>query len=374
MRDLKKWILNDLMNEEAEEQINASRYERNSNRKDYRNGYKQRSLLTTDGKIILDKPQFRETSFHTAVFDNYSRVERAVESIILESYLSGVSTRSVNKVIKSLDVQVSPSYVSSLSSRLDKTVNEFLERKIDGVYKFIYIDGTYLKIRNNGRYMNKAIYICVGINSDGYREILGSRIYDSETEIEWELFFDDLKNRGLNGVEMVISDGNKGIREAVKQSFPGSSWQYCHVHFMRNLRKLMGKQQWNDISLLIKQALDNPDILPVLQDKLIDKGLDKCSTMFDRYYDSLYNYRSFNTNIQGLRRLRVSNAIERLNEEIKRRTKKIGAFPSDDSAMRLAGSIIMDINEEYVTGRKYINREKSAKSKVIYNLQKIMYI
>ena len=358
MRDLKKWILNDLMNEEAEEQINASRYERNNNRKDYRNGYKQRSLLTTDGKIILDKPQFRETSFHTAVFDNYSRVERAVESIILESYLSGVSTRSVNKVVQSLDVQVSASYVSSLSSRLDKTVNEFLERKIDGMYKFIYIDGTYIKIRNNGRYRNKAIYVCVGINSDGYREILGSRIYDSETEIEWELFFDDLKNRGLNGVEMVISDGNKGIREAVKQSFPGASWQYCHVHFMRNLRKLTGKQQWNDISLLVKQALDNPDILPVLQDKLIDKGLDKCSTMFDRYYDSLYNYRSFNTNIQGLRRLRVSNTIERLNAEIKRRTKKIGAFPSDDSAMRLAGSIMMDINEEYVTGRKYINMEE----------------
>ena len=206
MRDLKKWILNDLMNEEAEEQINASRYERNSNRKDYRNGYKQRSLLTTDGKIILDKPQFRETSFHTAVFDNYSRVEKSVESIILESYLSGVSTRSVNKVVQSLDINVSPSYVSSLSSRLDKTVNEFLERKIDGEYKFIYIDGTYIKIRKNGRYRNKAIYICVGINSDGYREILGARIYDSETEIEWELFFDDLKDRGLNGVEMVISD------------------------------------------------------------------------------------------------------------------------------------------------------------------------
>ena len=358
MRDLKKWFLNHLMKEEAEEQINASRYERNSNRKDYRNGYKQRSLLTTDGKIILDKPQFRETSFHTAVFGNYSRVERAVESIILESYLSGVSTRSVNKVIKSLDVQVSPSYVSSLSSRLDKTVNEFLERKIDGEYKFIYIDGTYLKIRNNGRYGNKAIYICVGINREGYREILGARIYNSETEIEWELFFDDLKDRGLNGVELVISDGNKGIRETVKQSFPGASWQYCHVHFMRNLRKLMGKQQWKDISLLVKQALDNPDILPVLQDKLVDKGLDKCSTMFDKYYDSLYNYRSFNTNIQGLRRLRVSNTIERLNAEIKRRTKKIGAFPSDDSAMRLAGSIMMDINEEYVTGRKYINMEE----------------
>ncbi len=157
---------------------------------------------------------------------------------------------------------------------------------------------------------------------------------------------------------MVISDGNKVIRAAVKKSFPGASWQYCHVHFMRNLRKLMGKNQWNDISLLIKQTLDNPDILPVLQDKLIDKGFNKCSTMFDRYYDSLYNYKSFNTNIQGLRRLRVSNTIERLNEEIKRRTKKIGAFPSDDSAMRLAGSIMMDINEEYLTGRKYINMEE----------------
>ncbi len=158
-------------------------------------------MLTTDRKSILDKPQFREISSHIAVFYNYARVERAVESIILESYLG--------------------------------------------------------KLRNNVRYMNKGVYICVGINSDGHREILGARIYDSETEIQWELFFDDLKDRGLNGVELVISDGNKGIREAVKQSFPGSSWQYCHVHFMRNLRKLMGKQQWKDISLLIKQSLDN---------------------------------------------------------------------------------------------------------------------
>ena len=120
----------------------------------------------------------------------------------------------------------------------------------------------------------------------------------------------------------------------------------------------MGKQQWKALSLLVKQALDNPDVLPVLQDKLIDKGLNKCSLLFDKYYDSLYNYRSFNTNIQGLRRLRVSNTIERLNGEIKRRTRKIGAFPSDDSAMRLAGSIMIDINEEYVTGRKYINMEE----------------
>ena len=119
----------------------------------------------------------------------------------------------------------------------------------------------------------------------------------------------------------------------------------------------MGKQQWKALSLLIKQGLDNPDILPVLQDKLVDKGLDKCSAIFDRYYDSLYNYRSFNTNIQGLRILRVFNTIERLNAEIKRRIKKIGAFPSDDSAMRLAGSIMMDINEEYITGRKYINMD-----------------
>ena len=222
--------------------------------------------------------------------------------------------------------------------------------------KFIYIDATYFKVRDEGRYGNKALYVCIGINPEGRREILSSRLYNSETEVEWESFFDDLKSRGLKGVELVISDGHRGIMEAVSRSFLGASWQYCHVHFMRNLMKIIPKKKWPSVSMIVKEALENESLISTAQDVLVDKGLEKASEMFERWHASLYNYMAFSPSDQ--RRLRTTNVLERLNLELKRRTRKIGAFPSDQSLLRLAVSIMMDINEEWITGRRYINMEE----------------
>jgi putative transposase len=188
-------------------------------------------------------------------------------------------------------------------------------------------------------------------------EILSSRLYDSESEVEWESFFDDLKNRGLTGVELVISDGHKGIQESVARSFLGAAWQYCHVHFMRNLMKLIPKKKQSSVMQIVKQALENESLISTAQDLLIKEGIDKASEMFERLYPSLYNYRAFGESNQ--RRLRTTNVLERLNLEFKRRTKKIGAFPSEQSLLRLIVSIMMDINEEWITGRRYIKMEEN---------------
>ena len=159
-------------------------------------------------------------------------------------------------VVESLGVEnISASYVSTLASELDASVKSFLERPIESPMKFIYIDATYFKVREDGTYGNKALYVCIGINPEGRREILSAHLYDSETEIQWESFFDDLKDRGLRGVELVISDGHKGIQESVTRSFLGAAWQYCHVHFMRNLMKLIPKKKQSSVMQHLKRIL-----------------------------------------------------------------------------------------------------------------------
>ncbi len=356
-RQLIEWFLNDVMDEEARVQLSSMPYERTEERKGHRNGSRTRKLKTVDGELELKKPQIREFPFRTAVFDRYSRVEKALDSVILESYIQGVSTRNVKSIVESLGMEnVSASYVSTLASELDSRVREFLERSIESPMKFIYMDATYFKVRENGKYRSRALYVCIGINPEGRREILSARLYDSETEIEWESFFDDLKNRGLTGVELVISDGHKGIQESVTRSFLGAAWQYCHVHFMRNLMKLIPKKK-SSVMQIIKQALENESLVSNAQDTLVKEGLNKASDMFERWYPSLYNYKACSESCQ--RRLRTTNVLERLNLEFKRRTKKIGAFPSEQSLLRLVVTIMMDVNEEWITGRRYMNMEEN---------------
>ena len=355
-KQLIEWFLNEVMDREAMDQIRAEWYERSEQRKAHRNGKRKRSLKTSDGDLTLEKPQIREFPFETQVFDRYSRVERAVESAILESYIQGVSTRRVKSIVETLGIRkVSPSYVSSLSSDLDQKVKEFLERPIEKEIRYMYVDATYIKVRQDSRYKSMALYIAAGVREDGYREILGARLYDSETEIDYESFFDDLKDRGLKGLDLVISDGHKGIREAVLRSFPGASWQFCHVHFIRNLMKKVSRKKWGSVSLIVKESLENPSLMPLAQQALIDNRMDRAAEMYERWSDSLYNYQS--SPREHWIRIRTTNMMERLNYEVKRRTKKVGAFPSEKALIRLAGSILMDMNEEWITGRKYLRIE-----------------
>ena len=263
-----------------------------------------------------------------------------------------MSTRSVNSIINNLGVNVSPEYVSSLNRELDTKVKEFLEIRIENKIKYLYIDATYFKVRENGKYKSMALYTSIGVNTNGIRQIFSMDIYNSEDEMDWNNFFFKLKERELKGLKPVISDGHKGIMNAVSISFPGSLWQYYHFHFMKNLRKTINNEHWKDVSKIVSEALMDESLFRMAMDRMEEMKLNKSIDMFYKWYDSLYSYISFPK--EHHRKLHTNNVTERFNRELKRRNKKIGAFPNGDSLIRLVVSIAMNINEEWLI-RKYIN-------------------
>jgi transposase-like protein len=356
LKKLLTWFLNLVMQLEAMEQIDAEPYQRVDSRKAHRNGYKERSLKTRVGELKLKKPQFREISFATKVFDRYSRVEKALINAVIESYLQGVSTRRVQDIVSRLGVEdLSASSVSRISRELDGRVEEFLKRPIEHSIPYLFVDASYFKVRTDSRYITKAFLIVTAVRDDGYREILGARIADGEDELFWTGLFDDLKDRGLSGVKLVVSDGHKGIQKAVEKSFLGASWQMCHVHFIRAVLRNVAKKYHKEIADKIKIALESETEMQQLCLDLESRGYSKSAGTIEHFRFSLWNYRSFPRN--HWRRIRTTNGLERINKELKRRTRVVGAFPSDQSFMRLGASILIDINEEWMTTKKYLSMD-----------------
>jgi putative transposase len=356
LKKLLTWFLNLVTQLEAIQQSDAEPYQRIDSRKAHRNGYKERSLKTRVGEIRLKKPQFREISFETKVFDRYSRVEKALINAVLESYLQGVSTRRIQDIVSRLDIEsLSASSVSRISKELDEKVEEFLKRPIEHPIPYLFVDASYFKVRTDSRYVTKAFMIVTGVRDDGYREILGARIADGEDELFWSGLFQDLADRGLSGVKLVVSDGHKGIRKAVDKSFLGASWQMCHVHLIRAVLRNVAKKYHKEIADKIKMALEDETAMQQLIHELEDRGYSKSADTAESFRFSLWNYRAFPR--EHWRRIRTTNELERINKELKRRTRVVGAFPSDQSFMRLGVSILIDINEEWMTTRKYLSMD-----------------
>lgn len=354
LKKLLTWFLNLVMQIEAIQQADAEPYQRSESRKAHRNGYKDRSLKTRVGELILKKPQFREISFETKVFDRYSRVEKALINAVLESYLQGVSTRRILDIVSRLGIKnLSASSVSRISQELDEKVEEFLKRPIEHPIPYLYVDASYFKVRSDSRYVTKAFMIVTGVRDDGYREILGARIADGEDELFWSGLFQELAERGLSGVKLVISDGHRGIRKAVEKSFLGASWQMCHVHLMRAVLRNVAKKYHREVAEKIKIALEDETKMYDLILELENRGYSKSADTAERFRFGLWNYRAFPR--EHWKRIRTTNGLERINKELKRRTRVVGAFPSDKSFMRLGVSILIDINEEWMTTRKYLS-------------------
>jgi len=360
MQQLITWFLNDVMKEEVAQQAGVPRYARSSTRRAHRNGYRQRSLKTRFGELSLQKPQLREIPFETKVFERYSRTEKALVNVIIESYLQGVSTRNVETVISHLGVnQISASYVSKVAQELDEKVHEFLEKPIDSYVPFLFVDASYFKVRDGVRYVSKALLIVVGVRTDGYREIFTFSVADAEHELTWEGIFSDLKERGLNKVDLIISDGHNGIQTAAEKMFPGSSWQMCHVHFIRAVLRKVSRKYHKEIAETLKECLSDLHRLQEFAVQLDERGLSRAADTIRRFNHGLLNYRAFPP--EFWKKIRTTNLLERVNKELKRRSRKIGAFPNDASLLRLAGSILIDINEEWITGNRYL----SVKSEMI---------
>ncbi|WP_054848654.1 IS256 family transposase [Methanoculleus chikugoensis] len=363
MKTLITWFLNQVMLAEALQQAGAAQYERTDARKAHRNGYKDRSLKTRyGGETILRKPQFREFPFETQVFGRYARVEKALVNAIVESYLQGVSTRKIQEIVSHLGIdQLSPpASVSRMAKNLDDQVQAFFLRPIEQAIPYLFVDASYYKIRDGARYVTKAVLVVAGVRDDGYREILGARITDCENEEFWSGMFEELNERGglTGGVQLVVSDGHTGIQKAAEAAFLGASWQMCQVHCTRAVLRNIPRKHQKEVVEGLKEAYGSEQRLQDLADDLNARGgYRKAANTIERFLPpGLMSYTAF-PKPHG-KRLRTTNMVERVNRELKRRTKVVGVFPNEESLLRLVGSILMDINEEWVTGRRYLTMEK----------------
>ena len=352
-------ILNSILEKEFETFIGASRHERSDERKDYRNGHKERTLKTTLGELNLLRPYARSGKFETKLFENYSRIDKALVSLIVESYLKGVSTRKVESIVGELGIELSHTTVSNLSHELDELVTAFRTSPLRAYYPYLYADATYLKVFNGTRFVSLSVIIAIGVNEEGYREILDIMLEDAESELAYKDFFSGLKERGVQKVDLVISDGHKGIQSAASKSFTGSSWQLCSVHFKRNLIKIVPKKDLEGVLAYFDDVLYAKDMQEA---HTIGHGMiatyetshPKLAAYLERNLDDVMTFLSFPK--KHHRKIRSSNVLERFNKEVKRRTKVIGAFPSENSVLRLLVPLAVDTNAKWLD-RRYVSWE-----------------
>jgi transposase-like protein len=352
-------FLNAVMEREFESFIGAEKHERTDERVDYRNGHKERQLKTTLGELNLLRPYARSGKFETKLFENYSRIDKALASIIVEGYLKGISTRKVESVISELDIDLSHTTVSTLSRELDELITEFRTSPLRGYYPYLYVDATYLKIFNGSRFISQAVIIAIGVNEDGYREILDIDIAYEESYGSYKGFFETLKERGMKKIDLVISDGHKGIKRAAQESFSGSSWQLCSVHVKRNIIKIVPKKHLKEVLEYLGDVLKSKDVQEAhsVGHAMIATYETRFPKLAKYLEDNLVDVMTFLAfPKRHHRKIHSTNVLERFNREIKRRTRVVGAFPSEGSALRLLVPLAVDTNAKWLD-RKYVSWE-----------------
>ena len=349
-KDLLQNCLNKLLKAESEEQLKAAPYERTENRTDSRNGTRERGLVTRIGKIELQVPRHRNQPFKTMIFDNYERSEAALIACMAEMVVNGVSTRKVSQVVETLcGTSYSKSAVSDICKDLDKEVAEFRIRPIVKRYPFLTLDATYFKVRENHRIVSKSFMIAVGADESGHHEILGFGTYDKESKETWQNFVKELKKRGLSGPMMITSDSHEGIRYAITKEFPTVPWQRCQFHFLRNIIDKVPKKYQAGLKTELHEMF-NQDTIEAARRKrnsIINDYQDvaeNAMNCLDEGFDSAMTAMVFPFRIY--QHFRTSNHVERLNSELKRRSKVIGIFPNEASLIRLIGSVLIDLGEK----------------------------
>jgi len=362
LRQMLEFMAQQTLECEMTEHLGAKSYERTFERKGLRNGYKPRILITRVGDLRLLVPQDRDGTFSTSLFCRYQRSEKALVLTLMEMYIQGVSTRKVKKVTEELcGRSFSSQLISKLTKGLDQELSVWRNRPLCGPYPYLIVDARYEKVRVNHKVISQGVLIVIGVNKEGRREILSVEMADTENTTTWSSMFKGLKQRGLDGVLLVVSDNHEGIKAAASRYFQGASWQRCQCHFIRNLLCLAPKGLKKTLHAELRAIFDSSD-LSMAKKRLFEtiKSWEKMrpdiAEKLDEEAEDVLTCFYFPASHR--KRIRTTNCVERLNQEIKRRTKVARIFPNRDSTLRLITALCVEQSEEWETSRKYLNMEK----------------
>ena len=352
LRRLVQEVIQRVLEEELTAFLGAECYERTGARRGYRNGYKPRGLRTRVGKIELMVPKDREGRFSTELFERYQRSEKAFVLAIAEMYVQGVSTRKVKKVTEMLcGLEITRSRVSALAKGLDDQIAEWRNRPLGGrAYPYLLVDARYEKVRSEARVVTRGVLVVVGIDSGGHREILGTYVANTESETSWSEVFRDLADRGLAGVRYVVSDAHKGLVHAIGRHFQGVVWQRCQVHFMRNVLAMVRKGDRRWVLGLVRGITGSQTRREA--DRQLKRAVEALGTAYPKLAGFLEDHGSEMLGVYELPPshrtvMRSTNMLERLNQELRRRTRVVRIFPDEFSCLRLVSALAMETSEEW---------------------------
>ena len=377
---LVKKLLDQVLLAESAQQLQAQPYERSKERADYRNGIRERYLTTRIGTITLEVPRHRNTPFQSQLFDNYQRSEAALINTMIEMVVNGVSTRKVSRVIEELcGKEVSKSLVSEVCKKLDPEIDAFRQEPLDGkLWPFLMLDATYFKVREGHKVTSKAMMVAMGYSEEGKRELLGFNVYDNESNPTWFDFLADLKNRGLRGTLMITSDAHPAILNAITKVFPGVPWQRCQFHFMRNIMDVTPTKEQAGLAVELREMFSSRTLEEAIKRKQEIQKDYACIAphaveILEQGFEDTMTVMALPEEVRV--HLRTSNALERVNKELKRRSDIIKVFPNAPSLLRLMGAVLIEYNHTLSVKRKlfYKKTRESLSEELRNELKKIAF-